>query len=78
MARLLAGATLSLALGCSAQTAGADAAGADAVVFAGDSVDPHNGKSVRASAGSFFHLPIVRERIGEDDAELRLGVDARS
>ncbi len=40
----------------------ADAAGADAVVFAGDSVDPHNGKSVRASAGSFFHLPVVRER----------------
>ncbi|HEY4005204.1 MAG TPA: RNA methyltransferase [Pseudonocardia sp.] len=40
----------------------ADAAGADAVVLAGDSVDPHNGKCVRASAGSVFHLPLVRER----------------
>lgn len=40
----------------------ADAMGADALVLLGDSVDPHNGKCVRASAGSFFHLPIVRER----------------
>lgn len=40
----------------------ADAAGADAVVFAGDAVDPHNGKCVRASTGSVFHLPIARER----------------
>jgi TrmH family RNA methyltransferase len=38
----------------------ADAAGADAVVLAGDSVDPYNGKAVRASAGSLFHLPVVR------------------
>ncbi|NUT92234.1 MAG: RNA methyltransferase, partial [Saccharothrix sp.] len=29
----------------------ADAAGADAVIFAGDTVDPHNGKCVRASTG---------------------------
>jgi len=40
----------------------ADAAGADAVLFAGDSVDPHNGKAVRASTGSLFHLPVARER----------------
>jgi TrmH family RNA methyltransferase len=40
----------------------ADAVGADAVVFAGDTVDPHNGKAVRASTGSVFHLPIARER----------------
>lgn len=40
----------------------ADAAGADAVVLAGDSVDVHNGKCVRASAGSVFHLPIARRR----------------
>lgn len=39
----------------------ADAAGADAVVFTTGSVDPHNGKAVRASAGSLFHLPVVRE-----------------
>jgi RNA methyltransferase, TrmH family len=37
----------------------ADAAGADAVILAGESVDPHGGKCVRATAGSLFHLPIV-------------------
>jgi TrmH family RNA methyltransferase len=37
----------------------ADAAGADAVVLAGRSVDPFNPKTVRASAGSLFHLPVV-------------------
>ncbi|MGH3765444.1 MAG: TrmH family RNA methyltransferase [Pseudonocardiaceae bacterium] len=36
----------------------ADAAGAGAVVFAGDTVDPHNGKCVRASTGSIFHLAL--------------------
>jgi TrmH family RNA methyltransferase len=38
----------------------ADAAGASGVVFAGSSVDPYNAKTVRAAAGSIFHLPIVR------------------
>jgi TrmH family RNA methyltransferase len=38
----------------------ADAAGADAVVLAGG-VDIYNGKAVRASAGSLFHL-----RVGVD------------
>jgi TrmH family RNA methyltransferase len=37
----------------------ADAAGADAVVLSGESVDPYNGKCVRASAGSLFHLPLA-------------------
>jgi RNA methyltransferase, TrmH family len=37
----------------------ADAAGSGAVVFTDASVDPYNGKCVRASAGSLFHLPIV-------------------
>ena len=37
----------------------ADAAGADLVILAGDSVDPWSGKCVRASAGSVLHLPIV-------------------
>lgn len=36
----------------------ADAAGADAVVVDGG-VDPYNGKVVRASAGSMFHLPVI-------------------
>lgn len=38
----------------------ADAAGAAAVVFPDGSVDPYNGKCVRASAGSLFHLAVVR------------------
>lgn len=37
----------------------ADAMGADAVVLAGNSVDPYNGKCLRASAGSIFGLPVV-------------------
>ncbi len=37
----------------------ADAAGAAAVIFTDASVDPYNGKCVRASAGSLFHLPVV-------------------
>jgi RNA methyltransferase, TrmH family len=36
----------------------ADAAGADAVIFAGG-VDPYNGKVVRASAGSLFQVGLV-------------------
>ena len=39
----------------------ADAAGADAVVLAGSSVDLYNPKTVRASVGSAFHLPIAVE-----------------
>jgi TrmH family RNA methyltransferase len=37
----------------------ADAAGAGGVVLTGSSVDPYNGKAVRASAGSLFHLPLA-------------------
>jgi RNA methyltransferase, TrmH family len=37
----------------------ADAAGAGAVVLTDESVDVHNPKCVRASAGSVFHLPVV-------------------
>jgi RNA methyltransferase, TrmH family len=39
----------------------ADAMGADAVVLAGNSVDPYNGKCLRASAGSIFSIPVVIE-----------------
>ncbi|MGZ8602296.1 MAG: TrmH family RNA methyltransferase [Actinomycetota bacterium] len=38
----------------------ADAAGAGGVVFSETSVDVYNPKTVRASAGSVFHLPVVR------------------
>jgi TrmH family RNA methyltransferase len=50
----------------------ADAAGAHAVVFADASVDPYNGKCVRASAGSLFHLPVVAgARLTEAVAAMR-------
>lgn len=37
----------------------ADAAGFDAVLFTTGSVDPRSPKTVRATAGSLFHLPVV-------------------
>jgi TrmH family RNA methyltransferase len=37
----------------------AEAAGAEAVVFCEGSVDPFNPKTVRSSAGSIFHVPVV-------------------
>ncbi|MFN3340584.1 MAG: TrmH family RNA methyltransferase [Dietzia sp.] len=37
-----------------------DALGADAVWLTEGGVDPENTKAVRASAGSLFHLPVVR------------------
>jgi TrmH family RNA methyltransferase len=42
----------------------ADAAGADAVVLDGG-VDAYNGKAVRASAGSLFHLPVLEHPTAE-------------
>jgi TrmH family RNA methyltransferase len=39
----------------------ADAAGADAVVLAGRSVDAYNPKTVRSTVGSLFHLPFAIE-----------------
>lgn len=39
----------------------ADAAGAGAVVLAGSSVDAYNGKTVRATVGSLFHVPLAVE-----------------
>jgi RNA methyltransferase, TrmH family len=39
----------------------ADAMGADAVVLAGHSVDPYNGKCLRASTGSIFSVPVISE-----------------
>jgi len=38
-----------------------DASGTGAVVFSATSVDVYNPKTVRASAGSVFHLPVARE-----------------
>ncbi|MEU2350799.1 RNA methyltransferase [Modestobacter sp. NPDC049651] len=38
----------------------ADACGAGAVVFGAGSADPYSGKAVRSSAGSVFHVDVVR------------------
>jgi TrmH family RNA methyltransferase len=45
----------------------ADAAGASAVIVAGDAVDPYNGKCVRASAGSLFHVEVIRSPLAVVD-----------
>jgi TrmH family RNA methyltransferase len=45
----------------------ADASGADAVVLAGNSVDPYNDKTVRATVGSLWHLPLA---LHDDPAEV--------
>ena len=47
----------------------ADAAGADAVILGSASVDLYNPKTVRATTGSLFHLPIVT------DADLPAALD---
>ncbi len=45
----------------------ADASGADGVVLAGHSVDPYNDKTVRATVGSLWHLPMA---LHDDPAEV--------
>ena len=40
----------------------ADASGCAMVVYAADSVDPYNPKTVRSSAGSLFHVPLAVRR----------------
>ena len=47
----------------------ADAAGADAVILTGRSVDLYNPKVVRSSTGSIFHLPIAVDVELEDVRE---------
>lgn len=49
-----------------------DAMGADAVLFAGDTVDPQSNKAVRSSAGSLFHIPVARHPdVGDVIGQLR-------
>ncbi|MBO0828666.1 MAG: RNA methyltransferase [Streptosporangiales bacterium] len=62
----------------------ADAAGADAVVLTAGSVDVYNGKCVRSTAGSLFHLPVVTGPAAVDAVDAvraagvrALGADAR-
>ncbi|MEA3057108.1 MAG: methyltransferase, TrmH family [Actinomycetota bacterium] len=62
----------------------AEAAGASAVVFCDGSVDVFNPKTVRASAGSLFHVPVVNGGSVDDVLRTlgswgvrRLGTEAR-
>ncbi|WP_078430161.1 TrmH family RNA methyltransferase [Alkalihalobacterium alkalinitrilicum] len=43
----------------------ADAAGMDGVVLGDGSVDLYNGKVIRSTQGSLFHLPIIRGNLNE-------------
>lgn len=56
----------------------ADAAGADAVILTAGSVDPYNGKCVRASAGSVFAVPVLTGLAAADALELAAGSGART
>ena len=56
----------------------ADAAGADAVILTAGSVDPHNGKCVRASAGSIFAVPLLTGLEPLAALELAAGAGART
>ncbi|MQA35636.1 TrmH family RNA methyltransferase [Modestobacter roseus] len=50
----------------------ADACGAGTVVFGAGSTDPYHGKVVRSSAGSLFHVDVVRSApLGELVADLQ-------
>ncbi len=53
----------------------ADASGASAVILTGQSVDPYNPKTLRATAGSVFRVPIVLAALDETVTTLKgLGV----
>ncbi|MBD1380065.1 TrmH family RNA methyltransferase [Metabacillus arenae] len=43
----------------------ADAAGIDGVLLGDGTVDVYNGKTIRASQGSIFHIPIMKGAIGK-------------
>lgn len=47
----------------------ADATGAGAVIFTGDSVDAYNPKVVRSTTGSLFHVPVAQHGSLEDAVE---------
>jgi TrmH family RNA methyltransferase len=49
----------------------ADAAGVSAVVLTGQSVDPFNPKTIRATAGSIFHVPVVVAPLEETIAHFK-------
>jgi len=55
----------------------AHAMGAGGVVFTGGSVDPHNGKCVRSTAGSLFHIPVATAASAADVLQACREADVR-
>lgn len=51
----------------------AHATGAAGIIVASDTVDPFNGKTLRAAMGSHFHLPLARATDDEIVTQLRTG-----
>jgi len=49
----------------------ADASNADGILISSNEIDPYNRKSVRASMGSIFHVPII-DAVSEKDAIQKL------
>ncbi|HPL54878.1 MAG TPA: RNA methyltransferase [Bacillota bacterium] len=63
----------------------ADACGLDAVLISKDSVDLYNGKTIRATMGSLFHIPVFQDMDTEetismlrDGKVITVGSDPRS
>jgi RNA methyltransferase, TrmH family len=55
----------------------ADAAGVSSVIFSGESVDPYNPKTVRASAGSIFHVPFRVADVADEPITLAASLTER-
>ncbi|HYE84038.1 MAG TPA: RNA methyltransferase [Clostridia bacterium] len=53
----------------------ADACGIDAVLLSKDSVDLYNGKTIRATMGSLFHIPVIQNM---DTAETVMRLKGRN
>lgn len=49
----------------------ADASGAMAVIMTGQSVDPYNPKTLRATAGSLFRIPVILADLDESISHLK-------
>ena len=49
----------------------ADAAGFDAVILGDGTVDLYNDKTIRATQGSMFHIPVIQENLSEEIHRLK-------
>lgn len=49
----------------------AEAAGYDGIILGNDTVDMFNDKVIRATQGSIFHIPVIKENLEEKVADLK-------